>query len=197
MKEYMKNFLRRSISNRNGNTHYPPNEREIQSLIDYLKENGLDPILVGSMALVKHLKPSREEMLNENLMTKDIDVFITSSPPNPPAGWRRDRQSLGVISWISPSGGYVDFLEANHYYPDGNRNPTQIGKDLESEKIGCPIADLVSVFLMKLNSHREKDLFDLVRLVKKVGIPKELKRQPLNRAQKDTLSLIELWITKQ
>ena len=190
----MKHFLRHSISSKQRNAHYPPNENEVQSLISYLKEKGLDPVLVGSMALIKHLKPSTEEMVNENLMTQDIDVFIKSSLPNPPVGWRRDRESLGVISWISPSGGYVDFLEANHNYPDGIRNPPEIGKDNESEKTGYPVADLVSVYIMKLNSHREKDLYDLVRLAKRVGIPKELSRYKLNKVQKDTLSLIELWI---
>jgi hypothetical protein len=114
--------------------------------------------------------------------------------PNPPNGWRRDGKSIGVISWISPMGGYVDFLIAGQNFPDNNKNLKKIGKDPESEKMGCPVADVLSVFLLKLNTYRNKDLQDLINLALKIGIPKEIERQVLNPTQKDNLTIIKLWL---
>lgn len=105
-----------------------------------------------------------------------------------------ERRKIGLISWISPSGGYVDFLVAGHRFPDNNINPMKIGVDVKSMEAGCPIADVASLFQLKLNSFREKDLTDLVALARKVGIPREIYRFKLNKTQQDNLTLVDLWI---
>ncbi len=100
-------------------TNSPPSAEEIETLISYLKTNGLDPIIVGALAVVSYLKPS-----NNN--------------------------------W--------------------------------------PIADLTSPFLLKLNSFRDKDLFDLVVLANKVGIPHQLKNKTLNETQRNNLETVQLYL---
>ncbi|NGX42223.1 MAG: hypothetical protein K940chlam7_00500 [Chlamydiae bacterium] len=195
MKSYVSNYIRKSIENNENKTHRPPTESEIRFLFKHLRENDLDPIIVGSIALIQHLRPSKEDYGDEGFRyTQDIDIFVSSSLPRPPPAWRRDHESLGVVSWISPSGGYIDFLEAGHIYPSGHRNPYHIDKDLDSIADGLPVADLASIFVMKLNSDRVQDLTDLVNLAKKRGIPKDLARKKLNEQQKENLESIKIWI---
>ncbi|MBA2368117.1 MAG: hypothetical protein H0V82_03730 [Candidatus Protochlamydia sp.] len=157
----------------------------------------MNPVIVGSMALIKHLKPTYQELNDDEIrLTNDLDLFISQNNlPNPPIGWRRDLAACGVVSWIAPSGGYVDFLIAGHSFPDNTKNPKKIGIDPESEKMGCPTADLVSIYLLKLNSFREKDLFDILGLARKLGIPKEIERVLLNSTQKDNLDIVKLWLS--
>lgn len=71
-----------------------------------------------------------------------------------------------------------------------------IEKDPESIKMGCPVADVMSIFLMKLNSFREKDSLDLLILARKLGIPKNIERQSLNSTQKENLSLLKILLTE-
>lgn len=194
--KYLSTYLKQSRSKMVGQPHRPPTDGELESLITYLQEKGLDPIIVGSIALIKHLKPTFKEIEDGSVrLTQDIDLFVSAALPNPPMGWRHDMGSIGVQSWIAPSGGYVDFLVAGHSFPDSTKNPKKIDKDAESEKMGCPVADIVSLYVLKLNSFREKDLLDLIALARKVGIPKELSQRPLNNTQKDNLSILKLWLS--
>lgn len=195
-KENLIEYLKHSRNQADGTSKVPPNGKEVEELISYLRENGLDPIIVGSVAIVSHLRLTSQELKNQNFRhTVDVDFFVSKMLPNVPLGWRRDMQSIGVHSWISPTGGYVDFLIAGHRYPDNNQNPKEIGKDPESLKIGWPVADIVSLFQLKLNSYREKDILDLVALARKVSIPeKHLKMLKLNETQLNNLELIKLWI---
>ena len=195
--KYLSGYLNKSRSKINEGPHVPPTVIEIEQLMTFLQEKGLNPVIVGSMALIKHLKPTYQE-LNEDAirLTNDVDLFISQNNlPTPPPGWRRDLASAGVISWIAPSGGYVDFLIAGHSFPDNTRNPKKIGIDPESEKMGCPTADLASLYLLKLNSFREKDLFDILGLARKIGIPSEIERMSLNSTQKDNLEIVKLWLS--
>lgn len=195
IKTYLADFLRDSRDKLKDKTHIPPTDKEVESLIIYLQEKGVDPVIVGSVAVIKHLKQKGKNFKDDSLdMTKDLDLFVSSSLPNPPTGWRRDLESIGVISWISPSGGSVDFLIAEHRFPNNLKNPKKIDKDPESVLMGCPVADLRSIFELKLNSDREKDLTDLLVLARRLGIPKGLHQQPLNQTQKDNLKLVTLWI---
>jgi hypothetical protein len=180
-------------------SHYPPSAREMEILIEYLQSEGVDPIIVGSVAIVKHLN---QKIINSSeastyRRTEDLDLFIKKQIPKPPIGWRIDRAAIGVVSWISPSGGYVDFLIAGQNFPDNSKNPMNIGKDPESVKMGCPIADVLSLFIMKLNSFREKDMTDLLTLSLKLGIPNELERQALNHTQRENLSLLKMWLAHE
>lgn len=87
------------------------------------------------------------------------------------------------------------FLVAGHTFSDNTKNPQKVGKDSESEKMGCPVADIVSIYLLKLNSYREKDLTDLLAFARVVGIPKELDHLRLNKTQKANLSMVKIWIS--
>lgn len=195
-KESLIEYLNHSRNQTSKDITVPPTGKEVEELVSYLKAQGLDPIIVGSVAVVGYLQLSNQELRKEKFRrTGDIDFFVSKALPNPPLGWRRDQASIGVTSWISPSGGYVDFLVAGHRFPDNNQNPKEIGKDPESIKDGWPIADLTSIFLLKLNSYREKDILDLVALAQKAGIPESnLRKQRLNETQSNNLELIQLWI---
>lgn len=184
-------FLRRSRVKRERTEHIPPTGQEVEELISYLREKGVDPVVVGSLAVISHLDIASQSVVGP---TKDLDLFISEQLPDPPPRWRRDARSIGLISWISPSDGYVDFLVAEHRFPDNSRNLKTIAKDPRSEMMGWPFADLLSLFLLKLNSPRPKDFTDLLLLAKKVGIPKDLERQRLDDQQRENLELIRLWI---
>lgn len=195
IKTYLSDFLRKSRDDLKNNAYIPPTGKEVEELIVYLQEKGVDPVIVGSLAVIKHLKQKGNDFDDNSLAkTKDIDVFVSSSLPAPPHGWRRSTESVGVISWISPTGGHVDFLIAEQRFPNNLKNPKKIGKDPESILMGCPVADLRSIFELKLNSDREKDLQDLLILARRLGIPKDLQPSLLNQTQRDNLEIVTLWI---
>lgn len=208
-KETICKYLSKSRFN-GKNTKFPPTGEEIEKLISFLTEKGLNPVIVGSLAVVKHLKLTCIE-IESNLFppteqvefsfsspsdsfrtTQDVDVHVNKSLPSPLEGWRRDMESIGVTSWISPSGGFVDFLISGDRLPGGSITVKTVNKDPESINTGWPIADIASIFLLKLNSPRNKDLFDLVALACKVGIPKLTDR--LNQQQTENLETIKMWL---
>lgn len=68
-------------------TNSPPSAEEIETLISYLKTNGLDPIIVGALAVVSYLKPSSKNIAGDPFrQTEDIDIFVTKLLPSPPSG---------------------------------------------------------------------------------------------------------------
>lgn len=197
---YLSNYLEHCRNNRPQGEdiqtdHIPPTGREVQDLISYLKNKGLEPVIVGSVAVIKHLNLASNDFNSGDFRnTQDLDIFVSQQLPSPPPGWSRDMASIGLTSWISPSGGYVDFLVAGHIFPDRHRNPQKVVKDPESASMGCPLADVVSIFKMKLNSNRTKDLTDLVAIACRIGITKDLEKEPLNSTQKENLEAVKLWV---
>ena len=103
-------------------------------------------------------------------------------------GWKVDPSAIGLVSWISPSGGGVDFLHSGDELPDGRVVPQAVPI---TDSLEFPIADLSSIFKMKLNSFREGDIKDLSILAKKCGIP-ELGK--LNKQQKENLDYLKIII---
>ena len=203
LETHLGNFLEKSRAALGSKGQIPPTTDEIQTLLDYLQSNGLDPIIVGSIAVYNQLRkisristdlipPTKHLDIaiakQEIGVTKDLDLFISRALPNIPPGWKVDRASIGVPSWISPSRGYVDFLIAGAPLAENAGIPKQIKKDPDSEKMGCPIADLQSLFELKLDSSREKDLLDLLVLAKTVGIPRNL--PSLNERQRENLEYL-------
>jgi hypothetical protein len=198
----------------------PPNALEVANLIAYLRQKGLDPIIVGSVAMLLHLSKKRlqnnasavesvhdieiflevphepDYFENKYRLTKDVDFYISKNIPPPPSGWRKDRESIGVESWISPNDGFVDFLIKGQRFPHSLPTPQKIEKDPEFEKLGLPVASLQSLFALKLNSERVKDTEDLLNLAKQIGIPK-FPENSLNPVQKENLNLIEIWMLHQ
>lgn len=166
-------------------TGAPPAYEEVRYLLQYLQNHGLSPVLVGSSAIAAHM--ARDPDPQEFRVTSDLAIAIGGKLPDPPEGWKWDMNAPGIPSWISPSGGTVDFLRRGDQIPDGPRIPKDIEQDTESNTV--PIAAVKSIFKMKLDSYREKDLMDLVALARKTGIP-EL--TGLNRQQRENLDYINL-----
>jgi hypothetical protein len=171
-------------------THVPPSADEVQFLIQYLKEFGISPAIVGSTALLRHMGDD-VDVQRDFRPTADLDIFVNKPPPKQlPEGWRRDPEAVGVPSWISPSGGYVDFLQGGHEYPGGRKNPSSV--EIDNVFTDFPTASLKSMFRLKLNSERTKDLLDLVAVARKTGVPGDL--GALNRQQRENLQQVKQWI---
>lgn len=169
------------------NVHVPPTPEEVQELMVYLQSQGVRPVIVGSVAVMHHLGP--DATANNFRPTVDMDVWV-SKPPAPLAGWKRDLGAPGVISWISPSGGYVDFLISGQELPGGVKTPAKIEVDPATSKT-LPVASAVQILKMKLNSMREKDLADAIALVRKLGAVPPL--AGLNSTQRENLGLVQQW----
>ena len=172
--------------------HVPPTPEETKALIAYLKSKGLKPAIVGSVGILKHLGNDIDPQ-RDFRPTVDLDVWVTKVP-EPPAGWKRDRASIGVASWISPSGGYVDFLEAGHEFEGGVGVPKSIDYDVTSASSDFPVAHWVTILKMKLNSMRSKDLSDSMSLVRRMGrVPTTKELGKLTQTQKENLDLLAQW----
>ena len=173
-------------------THVPPTSEEVEELIVYLREHGINPAIVGSTALLKHLGDDID-IGKDFRPTADLDIFVNKPPPKQlPEGWHRDPEAVGLISWISPSGGYVDFLQGGHEYPGGRKNPSSVSIDTSISEF--PVADVASVFKLKLNSERQKDLLDLVALARRTGVPPSSALGKLNAQQRENLQMISQWV---
>lgn len=141
----------------------PPTPHEAAWLMTYLRQRHVNPKVVGGVAVVGHMaKLNRKDVRP----TYDLDVWVDRVPSNPPEGWRRDPASVGVTSWISPSGGTVDFLTPGHEYVHG-KNPSKI--DLDTSILSFPVATWQDLMRMKLMAMRSKDIPDLVALYR-VGV---------------------------
>jgi hypothetical protein len=171
-------------------SHIPPTAEEVVELFAYLKDYGIQPAIIGSTALLRHMGDDID-IKKDFRPTADLDIFVNRAPPKQlPDGWRVDTEAVGVPSWISPSGGYVDFLQGGHEYPSGRKNPKTI--EIDNTSTDFPVGSLKTMFRLKLNSERMKDLLDLVALSRKTGIPGDL--GALNRQQKENLEQVKTWV---
>lgn len=171
-------------------TNIPPTSKELEQLISYLSEKDVDPVIIGSIAVIKHLKLTTEDIHARTFRpTQELDLLISKKLPDPPPGWHCNEEIREISSWISPTGGYVEFLMAQDMLPKNDK----IEKDPESIAMGCPVADLLTLFKLKLNSSREKDLADLMSLARRVGIPQEVDKHLWNDIQMKNLELLRLW----
>jgi len=170
----------------------PPDVEELKYLLRYLTGYGLNPVITGSSALLRHLTIADEKLGSEFRPTADVDVFIKGTLPPLPPGWKVDREAVGVDSWISPSGGLVDFIPAGHSFPGGAAYPKSISVDPASAEAGLPVAGIVDLVRMKLDSDRPKDLSDLLLLAQGGGYPAEVGK--LNRRQKENHEFVNTWL---
>ena len=162
----------------------PPSPEELKMLLNYLRRF-VRATIIGSAAAFYHLGSDPAAFRP----TVDVDIHVDGPLPPPPQGWRRDLEAAGIESWISPSGGYVDFLVAGESLPGEVIVPQNVTVDKTAE---LPVATVADVFAMKLNSMREKDLFDAIALARKFGIPKLMR---INRQQRENLKMVQLWIS--
>lgn len=185
---------RNTLSEAETATHVPPTAVEVKTLLAYLRKAGITATIVGSVGVLHHLKNSAEEFRP----TVDLDLFVPITQEvlrrvSPPKGWNVDRASVGVVSWISPGGGYVDFLTAGHEFPGGTRTPRTIASDPGSDP-DYPVATPVELFRLKLNSMRTKDISDLVSLARAQGrVPTDQEMGKLNDTQRENLDLVRTW----
>jgi hypothetical protein len=189
---YLRQCRVRNTLVENDKVHVPPAPDEVQDLLKYLKTNGVSAAIVGSVGVLHYVKDEANFR-----PTVDLDIFVHKTAEDfrkisPPQGWSIDKASPGVISWISPSGGYVDFMTSGHEFPGGSRTPSRIAVDPSSKDY--PVATAVDLFKLKLNSMREKDVTDLIGLARAIGgIPSEQQLGRLNQTQRENLQLVQQW----
>jgi len=187
--------VRHSVVEAEGVAKVPPTGAETQQLLAHLRSRGIEAIVVGSVGVLHHL--SQSPTGSEFRPTVDLDLFVPVSQeqlrrtPLPP-GWTVDRESLGVVSWISPGGGYVDFMTANHEFADGERTPRRMQRDPASTEL--PVAAPVELFRLKLATMRSRDLSDLHALALARGLPSDKELGPLTQTQSENLGLLKLWL---
>lgn len=175
-------------------TTVPPSPAETRVLVKYLFKMGLAPVIVGSVAVVHYLtgpvKASRRP-------TKDLDMYVRTLPGAPPPGWKRDESSIGVTSWISPSGGYVDFLVAGDILATGDKIPSKVKLGPTSDR-GYPVIDVFDLIKMKISTQRGDDVMDAVRLVRSMGrIPDVKELGHLTREQQENWEYVRIWAEKE
>jgi hypothetical protein len=150
----------------------PPSADELRALIAYLTKNGLRPVVAGSASAFHHLalafgsSGGGKSLANLWRPTKDVDLWVTGTKrlPVPPTGWSRDPEAVGTDSWISPSGGVVDFIIGGTPFPSGvtaQHDVTISGNSLP----GIPVADIFWIIRSKLGTSRMKDLSDIIDLL--------------------------------
>lgn len=185
-------------------THVPPSPSEAHELFSYLEKKGIDAVVIGSVGVLHYVRDPKGFR-----PTVDLDLFVNRSHAelsrlSPPPGWHRDLESPGVVSWISPSGGYVDFVTANHEFPGGEKTLGHVAVNRQAElNRGYPIARSHELFLLKLNSVRPKDLTDCMNLAQAVGLPTEAELiganggHKLNVVQQENLALLRQWMASR
>ena len=181
----------------------PPTPEEIRTLIDYLAKLKLSPMVAGSASAFHHIvvafgaKAKGKNLSDLWRPTKDVDLWVSGKLPAPPAGWRRDMEAVGAPSWISPSGGYVDFLIKGDMFPNGATTGTMTVSS-DSPK-GVPVAGIFDVMRAKLGTSRMKDLSDVVDLLHVVNSNATYKaalpafKKSLKREQKEDMETAELY----
>jgi hypothetical protein len=197
IEKYLAKFLAVSqilnpMSEVKGKTLFPPSSAEIEILIPFLQLQDLDPVIIGSIAVVKHLKITDQDIQQREFRPAHaLEIFVIKSPQEIPEGWKICNEILDGLVWISPSGGFVIFSIMGTRLSDGSDYFPSIVKDLESVAMNCPVADVSTLFKMKLNSNLVKDLYDLMCLTRRVGIPKNLEDVELNKMQAKNLDFLK------
>jgi hypothetical protein len=173
-------------------THVPPSKGEVISLIRFLRDQKTRPLVIGGVGVLNYLKgvdPQRGFR-----PTSDLDLWVDKVPVELPKGWTKDPEAVGVHSWVSPSGGYVDFLTPGHQFPGGEKLTVKVDPDPVTVYTKFPIASWLSILKLKLCSVREKDLADCIALVRAMGkVPGPDELGKLNATQRDNLDLVNQW----
>jgi len=171
--------------------HVPPSAGEAIQLIRFLKDAGVKPLVIGSVGVLSYLNVDPTKNFRP---TVDLDLWVEKVPRQLPRGWTIDHEAIGVDSWVSPSGGTVDFIVPGQKFPSGGRSPKSINANPDFVDTDFPVADWVDLVKLKLNSVREKDLADVIALVRAMGrVPSPTELGSLNGDQRDNLDLVKKW----
>ncbi len=165
----------------------PPSSLELEVLISHLSEHGVDFVIADTLAAIKHLELSLEDIHNRLYRPMStVVLFISQKQPPPLTNWQEIEDDFEHALWASPSQGYVKFCKIE--------NIKNIAQDPESKESKCPVVDFTTLFKMNLNCGQERDLLDLLSLARVVGIPEGLESEPLNDYQNITLNLVKRWL---
>ena len=175
----------------------PPSGVQTDELFAYLRKFKLNPVVVGSAALVHHMGDDiGGQKASDVRPTLDLDVYVSGPLPEPPPGWKRCTRSPGVSRWISPSGGVVDFLQGGHAFPDGAKAQKFGTVDVVLPGgVDYKVADQTGVWKYKLNTVRTKDLTDLALLGKARGVPSDKELGRLSADQRENLEHVRLLVS--
>lgn len=177
------------------NPHFPPTCEELEEIISYLIHNDVVPVIIGSIAVIKHLHIKNKDIKSGTFrLTNKLELFISDNLPLPPLHWQVKEGFEGRTSWISPIGSVVDFFNEEDIFLGDPENKFFFGKDSESVSEGCPVADVPTLFIIKLNTFEVRDIQDLLLLALEKGIPKNLDKLLLNSKQRKNLTFIKKWI---
>ena len=172
--------------------HMPPRPEEAIDLIRFLQDEGVHPKIVGSVGVLSYLKDADPK--TGFRPTVDLDIWVDKVPVKLPKDWEKDKEAVGVDSWTSPSGGTVDFITPGQRFPSGGKTPKDVKANPEFADTDFPIADWVDLVKLKLNSVREKDLADVIALVRAMGrVPSPTELGSLNGDQRDNLDMVKQW----
>jgi hypothetical protein len=170
--------------------NFPPTYDELQKLFAYLRKNNVNPAIVGGVGVLQHIGP-----VSDFRPTVDVDIWVDEVPPILDE-WSRDRSSVGITSWISPSGGVVDFIVPGQEFSGDSKAPYAIEID---QGIEFPVGSKMSLMWLKLNSVRPKDISDLIALARSMGhVPHEGDfRQfgKMNVTQRENLDMVRRWVS--
>ena len=172
----------------------PPTADELEELIIFLQNKYLDPVIMGTLAVMKHLVVTPADIKNRTYRPiQTIDLLVSKLPEQLLDGWQLDKDSSLKLCWISPSQGYVKFFNFKDEFPLELEKISTAVKDQESVLMNCPVADVETLFRMKLNSGKERDMLDLMMLTRKVNIPKDIELKLWNDVQRKKLEFLRHW----
>ena len=182
----------RVVSLHENETHVPPTGEETTGLIRHLRAAGSNPLVIGSVGVLNYLRHVDPKLGFRP--TVDLDLWVDSLPESRPHGWTIDLESIGVPSWVSPSGGHVDFLLPGQDMPSGTKTPSRLDPDPASAGSDFPVASWTSLLKLKLNSVREKDFADSIALVRAQGyVPTPQELGQMTRAQRENYEMLVQW----
>jgi hypothetical protein len=161
-------------------------------IIIYLQQLGLEPVIIGTLASIKHLKISEDDIRNRLFRPAPfIELFVNKKPMHALNGWKIEERAEGLF-WISPSGGYAVFRmpeDLSHLFTFFE----SLEKDSESLEMECPLASLSSVFKINLNSEYSNDLSEILTLVRRIGIPEGIEENLRTATQKKNFQMLKHW----
>lgn len=175
--------------------NFPPTKEELEELMTYLIKNGREPVIIGSIATIKHLHITHADIQSRTYrLANKLELFLPHNLDKPLASWQVKKDSRGHIYWISPKNSVVELFNESNIFIGNNENKFHLEKDLESVDHGCPVADIATLFVIKLNNFGIRDLNDLLLLALKNGIPQNIDALLSNDKQKKNLTFIKKWV---
>jgi hypothetical protein len=175
----------------------PPTNVELATIMSYLNLKNTNPLIIGSIAVIKHLHVTSEDIRARTYrLTNRMEIFLSGVLPHPPFGWKLKKDSGELSTWISTLGSRVDFFSEKDLFSEECEKPLHLNPDSESVQMDCPVADTRTLFSIKLQLFSPRDLQDLLLLSRKLGIPKNLNKLLSTSRQRKNLTFIMRWIKK-